>query len=139
MSTEIKPTVSQRNEYYVEKNRYYELKYFCLQYPIWKTVRANLSAMSERPLREEGYSKTNNVSNPTERAATGALYLGGLMEMVETAAKFAGEDLWELLLLGVTENLTYEKLRAKYDIPCCRETYYQMYRKFFWKLHALRM
>lgn len=32
MSTTIRPEVSEKNQYWIEKHRYYELKHFCLQY-----------------------------------------------------------------------------------------------------------
>ena len=32
----VKPELSKRNPYKLDKHRYYELKHFCLQYPDWK-------------------------------------------------------------------------------------------------------
>ena len=29
---------SQNNEYWISKHRYYELKHFCMQYPLWKAA-----------------------------------------------------------------------------------------------------
>lgn len=36
MGTTIRAEVSKNNPYYISKNRYYELKYFCLQYKEFK-------------------------------------------------------------------------------------------------------
>lgn len=36
MGTIIRPELSEKNKYWLEKHRYYELKHFCLQYPLWK-------------------------------------------------------------------------------------------------------
>ena len=36
MGTTIRPELSEKNPYWIERHRYYELKHFCLQYPIWK-------------------------------------------------------------------------------------------------------
>ena len=36
MGTTIRPELSEKNPYWIEKHRYYELKHFCLQYPIWR-------------------------------------------------------------------------------------------------------
>lgn len=36
MATTIRPELSEKNPYWIEKHRYYELKHFCLQYPIWQ-------------------------------------------------------------------------------------------------------
>ena len=32
----IRPEISMKNKYYINKHRHYELKHFCLQYSIWK-------------------------------------------------------------------------------------------------------
>ena len=36
MATVLRPELSSKNKYYIDKHRYYELKHFCLQYPEWK-------------------------------------------------------------------------------------------------------
>lgn len=37
MGTNIRPELSNKSPYWIERHRYYELKHFCLQYPA--TVR----------------------------------------------------------------------------------------------------
>ena len=51
MATEIRPELSEKNPYWIGKHRYYELKHFCLQYPIWKKAynAASPEQPSERP------------------------------------------------------------------------------------------
>lgn len=34
MGTTLRAELSEKNPYWIEKHRYYELKHFCLQYPI---------------------------------------------------------------------------------------------------------
>lgn len=36
MAGNLRPELSKKNKYWIDKNRFYELKYFCLQYPLWK-------------------------------------------------------------------------------------------------------
>ena len=36
MATVLRPELSSKNKYYIDKHRYYELKHFCLQYTEWK-------------------------------------------------------------------------------------------------------
>ena len=36
MGTVIRPDISRKNKYWIDKHRHYELKHFCLQYPEWK-------------------------------------------------------------------------------------------------------
>lgn len=40
MATMIRPELSRNNKYWISKHRYYELKHFCLQYPLWKSAYA---------------------------------------------------------------------------------------------------
>lgn len=49
MATKIRPVLSEKNKYYIDKHRYYELKHFCLQYDDCQTrlgdcVRLNYKA-----------------------------------------------------------------------------------------------
>lgn len=49
MATTIRPELSEKNPYWIEKHRYYELKHFCLQYPIWRKAYSSLSGISGKP------------------------------------------------------------------------------------------
>ena len=49
MGTTIRPELSEKNPYWIERHRYYELKHFCLQYPIWKKAYAALDGFSGLP------------------------------------------------------------------------------------------
>ena len=49
MATTIRPELSEKNPYWIEKHRYYELKHFCLQYPIWRKAYASLNSFSSKP------------------------------------------------------------------------------------------
>ena len=57
MANDIRPEVSQKNPYWIGKHRYYELKHFCLQYPIWKKAYLSLDALSKRPLTFRSLSR----------------------------------------------------------------------------------
>lgn len=46
MATTIRAELSEKNPYWIEKHRYYELKHFCLQYPIWKKIYRSLDGLS---------------------------------------------------------------------------------------------
>ena len=60
------------------------------------------------------------------------------MKMVEKATNEANGDLAEYILKGVTEGLSYDVLKVKMDIPCCKDVYYENYRRFFWILNKMR-
>lgn len=130
--------LSERNPYWIEKHRYHELKYFCLQYPIWKKAYVALDGLSKRPDDLERFAKKRKNGDPTARCATARAYYATRIDMVEQTAKEADEELASYILKGVTEGLSYEGLKARLDIPCSRDTYYDRYRRFFWLLNKKR-
>lgn len=138
MSTTIRPELSVNNKYWIEKHRYYELKHFCLQYPIWRRIYNNLDSMSHNHWDLAGPSKTNKISNPVERCVEMGMYFSDRMELVERTAKETAPDLYEYLLNAVTNGVSYDCMRARADIPCCKDTYYDLYRRFFWILDKSR-
>lgn len=138
MSTVTRPELSEKNKYYVEKHRYYELKHFCLQYPIWKKAYISLDGLSKRPDDLDVFSKTNQTSNPTEKCALAKEYYSSRMRIVEEACKETDAEIWDYILRAVTEGLSYDTLYMNYTIPCCKDTYYNLYRRFFWILNKVR-
>lgn len=138
MSTIIRAEVSKKNPYWIEKHRYYELKHFCLQYPIWKQAYLSLSGLSSKPCAMELCRNKYNMSNPTERIAMIRSNYSEKMEMIEKTAEESSIELSKYILLGITKGLSYTSLSTKYGIPCCRDVYYEAYRRFFWLLNKKR-
>lgn len=54
MGTNIRPELSNKSPYWIERHRYYELKHFCLQYPIWKRAYAALGNLGANPQTRKG-------------------------------------------------------------------------------------
>lgn len=139
MGTSIRPEVSSKNKYWLERHRYYELKHFCLQYPIWKQAYLALDGLSKRPNDLAIFVRSGQMKgDPTERCAESRLYFRNRMEMVEQAAHAADPDLASYILRAVTEGLPFETLKMQCGIPCCRDVYYDRYRRFFWLLNDIR-
>ena len=87
MRNDMRPELSQKNPYWIGKHRYYELKHFCLQYPIWKKARLALDGLSRRPADLQVFVSCGQVKgDPTERCAQSRIFFGERMEMVEQAA-----------------------------------------------------
>ena len=107
MSTIIRPEISPKNEYWLTKHRYYELKHFCLQYLTWKKAYTALDGLSTRPFDFETFVRNGSPdSNPTERCAIAKAFYRERMEMVEHAAREADPELKQYLLRAVTEGLS---------------------------------
>ena len=138
MSTVISPEVSKKNKYWIERHRYYELKHFCMQYPIWKKAYDGIDGMSRQPANLEAIVKITGTSDPTAKCAEAREFYAKQMGMVEMAAKLTDELLGKYVLMGITEGISYDIVRARTNIPCCKDTYYELYRKFFWILNKIR-
>lgn len=134
MSRALRPELSKRNPYWVDKHRYYELKHFCLQYPVWKRIYSELDGLKSTDT-DVAPSRTNSPSDPTARSAESRLYYLEKIETVEQAAKQSDPELATYILRAVTEDLSYNYLKARLEIPCSRDTYYDRYRRFFWILN----
>lgn len=127
MATIIRPEVSKKNEFWIPKHRYYELKHFCYQFWDWQRRRALLDGMATKENRE-----------PTESEAIERAVLDEKIKMVMTAAYQAAGDMDRSLLECVTKGRTYEDINARKYIGCGRDKFYKMYRKFFFLLDAMR-
>ena len=113
MATEIRPELSEKNPYWIGKHRYYELKHFCLQYPIWKKAYNALLGLSSRPNDLDIFVKSGQVrSDPTARCAESRVSFAKRMELVEQAAIGTDGDLY----LDITAPLYWWKEFDTYKV-----------------------
>ena len=138
MATLIRPEISEKNKYYIDKHRHYELKHFCLQYPSWKKLYSMLDD-SNIPLAMIDRLPADSLpSDPTAKRAMVKAYLANKIDLVERIAIETDPYLYRYILRAVTEELSYTYLNTKLGIPCGRDMYYDRYRKFFWLLSMER-
>ena len=138
MSTQIRPEISQKNKYYISKHRYYELKHFCLQYPEWKQDYLEIQNHGLRNVEISRVGKTTRQNSIVETDAIILEELSRKMDMIELTANMADPELANYILLAVTQGVSYEYLLTNQNIPCCRDTFYDRYRRFFWLLNTIR-
>lgn len=136
MATKIRPEISKKNKYWIDKNRHYELKHFCLQYPKWK--KAYNSSPNVSLSTTGSISRSNQHSDSTANQAIRKTYYLERIKLIERIAKEADSELHSYILKAVTEELSYTYLKAKTEIPCGRDMYYDRYRRFFWLLDKAR-
>lgn len=137
MATEIRAELSEKNKYYIEKHRYYELKHYCLQYPNWKKTYLALDGYDDQTV-EMFFTRSNKRSDPTAKYVNLRELYSERINLIDHIACAADPDIAEYILKGVTEGLSYTKLKSQYDIPCGRDMYYDRYRRFFWLLNEAR-
>lgn len=138
MATVIRPEISEKNKYWIDKHRHYELKHFCLQYPIWKKEYVNCLGCGISNISLDREVLSGGTSDPTSIMATRRTYYSYRIKLLEDTAKDADEYLWHYILRAVTEGLSYTYLKSKLNIPCGRDMYYDRYRRFFWLLNEAR-
>lgn len=138
MATMVRAEVSQKNKYWIDKHRHYELKHFCLQYPSWKRAYEEFSDPSIPLSTIERVPTSNIPGDPTAKRVLMKARYQERINLLESIAKEADRYLWRYILKAVTENLSYTYLKSKLDIPCGRDMYYDRYRRFFWLLSESR-
>lgn len=138
MATVIRPEISEKNKYWIPKHRYYELKHFCLQYPIWKKAYVDNTELYKSSLTFEQQSSSNIPSDITAQYAIRKAKYAEKLELIEKAAMEADVYLYDYILKAVTEGLSYTYLKSTLDIPCGKDMYYDRYRKFFRLLSEAR-
>lgn len=138
MSTIIKPEVSKRNKYWIDKHRYYELKHFCLQYKFWRDAYLAIDGLVGHVPSWVPISNTNKVYDPTAEALEAKMYYWRKIKMVEDAARETDSELCDYIFKAVIQGLSYEQVKHRYNVPCSRDTFYDRYRRFFWILNQKR-
>jgi hypothetical protein len=138
MSTNVRPEVSPKNPYFIDRERYYELKHFCRQYPIWKKAYNALDGLSKRPADLELFNKPNQTSDPTARCAEARASYSKKIEMVEQCAHQADPELYKYVMSYATQGDAYSVLKVRDHIPCCKDVFYDTVRRFFWLLNKVR-
>lgn len=138
MSTVIRPELSETNRYWISKHRYYELKHFCLQYSYWKTLyNALINYPSGQPKAVQS-KKVTATGDPVGKNIDERLYYINRIDLIERIAKETDSVLSCYILEAVTKGVSYDYLKVKYNIPCCKDVYYDLYRRFFWLLSKER-
>ena len=130
--TKIRPTISQKKEYYITKHEFYVAYHFALQYSEWKAERNSLINLGNTA---ESEIHANSISNPTERKGIKVSELTAKIQMVEDSAAEADPVLAKWILDGaIHEGWSYNYLRLKLNMPCGKNLYYQTRRKFYYIL-----
>lgn len=138
MATMIRPEISMKNKYWIDKHRHYELKHFCLQYPMWKKAYADFSDASMSLSTIENVPTSNLPGDPTAKRAVMKAYYSEKIDLVEKIAMETDRYLYQYIIKAVTEDLSYTHLKSRLEIPCGRDMYYDRYRRFFWLLSEAR-
>lgn len=138
MATVIRAEISEKNKYWIDKHRHYELKHFCLQYPEWKKAYVEFDDITV-PLSMMDRMPTSNLpGDPTAKRAMMKAYYAERIKLLEKVALETDIYLHKYILKAVTEGMSYTYLKTRLGIPCGKDMYYDRYRRFFWLLDKAR-
>lgn len=139
MSGNLKSQLSKKNKYYLPKYRTLELTNFCLQYPEWKRICSGVDELYfQNSNLDKILSKSNTLLDRTADMAISHIRYSNWIKLLEETAYRTDESLCNYILLSVTEGVKYETLKARLNIPCGRDMFYDRRRKFFWLLDKER-
>lgn len=129
----MRSEISKRNKYWLSRQRYLSLYYFCLQYHEWKDEYATLDG--KKAINLDGMPHGSSSGSPTEALGIRRAELSNMIKVVEETAHETDPMLEKYILRGVTdESVTFTYLQMMMDMPCSRNTYYQRKRRFYWLL-----
>ena len=121
------------SEYNISREKYRELKYFCLQYPEWKHQLQTLTDDLKAPIITD--MPTAHIgTDSTARIMLKRIELAEKCTIVEQTAQEVCGDTYSALLKNVTEGIRYENLNAFR----ARKQFYEDRRKFFYNLSKKR-
>ena len=115
MGTTIRPELSEKNPYWIVLDGY-----------------------ANPPKDSASFVITSTLGDPTAKCAMAKTYYSERTDMVERVAEQTDRELAEYILKAVTEGWSYDILKARLEIPCCKDVYYKLYRRFFWLLNKER-
>ena len=101
-----KPELSRKNPYHLPRQRYYELKHFCLQYDDWKRELRLLKGWKSGGYDTNGVIKQNTTSDPTEQCALLRVYYSSKLDMISNCLTQLDPAIAPYILRGVTEELS---------------------------------
>lgn len=125
-------------DYGISKNRYDELRAFCLQYEEKKSkISRGIGSMNY-----DGMPKGNYKGNPLESKAIRNVMYQKDCEMIEQAAIAASSEIYPYIIKSVTNDLSYRFI--EYDeklgrIPVGINEFYGYRRLFYYYLDSLKI
>lgn len=125
-------------DYGISKNRYAELKAFCLQYEEKKSkIKYGISAA-----QYDGQPKAHSTGSQTEKQAMDNILYAKDCAMIEEAAIRANPEIWRYIVKSVTLGLSYEFIEydnEQGEIPMCRRDFYGTRKKFYAILNEMKL
>lgn len=126
------------DDYGISKNRYKELKAFCMQY---EEKKRKIQYGMNSTVQDGMPRGSRSTKSPVEKQAIeNAMYINDI-RIIEEAAVEADPVIWKYILKSVTEDLKYEYIQYDKElgkIPMCRADFYGTRKLFYCKLDEIK-
>ena len=132
MPVEIRKRDMKLSDHNISRDKYNELKYFCLQY--WQNKQEIDRNYGIDGFSQDGMPRGTSSSNPTEKKALRIAQLKRDTELIEQTAMEADAEIYSWILKNVTSGVPYEYM----DVPMGRRKFYEARRYFFFLLAQKR-
>ena len=132
MPVEIRKRDMKLSDHNITRDKYNELKYFCLQY--WQKKQEIDRNYGIDSFSQDGMPRGTSSSNPTEKKALRIAQLKRDTELIEQTAMEADAEIYPWILKNVTSGVPYEYM----DVPMGRKKFYEARRYFFFLLAQKR-
>lgn len=119
-------------KYDIGKHRFMEVYHHCMQYNEWKEeLKACEDTMKARTIT--GMPGAAGRGDETERLAIRRVELEKKMELIEQTAIEADPELYQYILLAVTNDwVTFRYLKQSLGMPCEQTKFYTSRKKFYY-------
>lgn len=119
-------------KYDISPKRYRELYYFCLQYDEMKERLESIYSLQSSKI--DNNVQSNSISDSTQKKAIAAEKISTKMELIEQTAIEADSQIYQYLLMNVTNQVPFTYLHYDLGMPCGEKYFYKARRKFFYLL-----
>lgn len=125
--------LSDKNKYSLPKEDYLTAIHYSLRYPMWVEELRTAADTGSAIRYDRDKVQTSNDSDQTADVAMRMAELSSRIDLIDEIISQVSGGLDSWLRLGVCHGLTFEQLKGK-DIPCERDKYYLMRRRFYYEL-----
>ena len=132
MREATKGVLSMKNEYYIPKYRYYELKYRCLQYNDWLEEFNNATGYLATHDTSEERVDGGEIRDLVYEAMVKRSYYKCKMDTLKHCLLSLPMYLQNPIFEAVTEGKGWQVIQARHELTCTRDEYYKAYHYFFY-------
>ena len=131
--------MSRRNSYSgkftLSKSEFLSAKYYALRYKEWRTEWETMTDTVRAITYDGDMVQSSGTGSPTEQLAIRRAELTHKIRIIEETAEETEPAMSKHILLYVTEeDMTFEKLKRISGIPCGKNLFYHLRRKYYYLL-----